>query len=202
MTGRAPRGRFTRLKTLPGQLVLAALAVCAGAADSSAQTPTELDPDLQVLIIRHGEKPHSGENLTCQGENRARQIPAVLERKFVKIASIYVPTVVSRGNKTLHARMFQTATPVAVRNGLEINSQFSANDTDPVARSVRERKGTVLLVWNHTSIAKLAQSLGVSTPAWQDADFDSILVIRYPHGEPVVTHEAEGLAPAPECGER
>jgi hypothetical protein len=189
------------MKTLLGPLLLAALTASACAPACCAETQADADPGLKVLIIRHGEKPVRGENLTCQGENRARQIPAVLERKFGKIDSIYVPTVVSRGNKTLHSRMFQTATPVAVRNGLEINSQFSAADADQVAQSVREKKGTVLLVWNHTAIARLAQSLGVSVPVWQDNDFDRMLIIRYAQGQAVLTEDTEGLLPSPDCAE-
>ena len=159
------------------------------------------NPDLRVLIIRHAEKPKTGENLTCQGENRARLLPATLSRKFGKIDYIYVPTVVSNGGRTLHARMFQTASPVAIHNGLDINSQFSAKEFDQVAQSVLEKKGTVLLVWNHTSIAKLALSLGVSAPDWKDADFDSILVIRYPNGAAVLERDAEELSPLQYCGD-
>lgn len=187
------------MKTRLGQLFLATLAASACHSAFCAELPAS--PDLRVLIIRHGEKPQDGESLNCQGENRAHQIPAVLERKFGKIDYIYVPTVVSRGNKTLHARMFQTATPVAVRNHLDINSQFAGTDAQQVAQSVLEKKGTVLLVWNHRAIAKLAQSLGANAPVWPDADFDSILMIRYTQGKPQLSLEAEGPAPSPECAD-
>lgn len=188
------------MKILAGQLLLATL--IASMCMESAFAEAETDAGLKVLIIRHGEKPKNGENLTCQGENRARQIPAVLEKKFGKMDYLYVPTVVGRGDKTLHSRMFQTATPTAIRNGLEINSQFSAADAGPVAQSVLKKKGTVLLVWNHKAIAKLAQSLGVTTAAWQDADYDRILVIRYPKGQAMLEVDAQGLSPALECVDR
>lgn len=192
--------KVSPMKTRLGQLFLAAFAASACHSAAGAELPAS--PDLRVLIIRHGEKPQDGESLSCQGENRAHQIPAVLERKFGKIDYIYVPTVVSRGNKTLHARMFQTATPVAIRNHLDINSQFAGTDAEQVAQSVLEKKGTVLLVWNHRAIAQLAQSLGVRVPAWQDTDFDSILVIRYAQGKPQLSLDTEGLAPSPECAGR
>lgn len=181
-------------------LLLLAL-ICALISPPVCYGQVPANQDLRVLIIRHGEKPKTGENLTCQGENRARQLPATLSRKFGKIDYIYVPTVVSQGGKTQHARMFQTATPVAIRNGLDINSEFSGKEFDLVAQSVLEKKGTVLLVWNHTSIAKLAQSLGVSAPDWKDADFDGILVIRYPNGKAVLERDAEELSPLPDCGD-
>ena len=188
------------MNKLFGKLLLATL--IASLCTESCFAVVEADPGLKVLIIRHGEKPKNGESLTCQGENRARQIPAVLSRKFGKIDYIYVPTVVSRGDKTLHSRMFQTATPIAIRNGLEINSQFAGSDAVPVAQSVLEKKGTVLLVWNHTAIAKLAQSLGVDAPDWQNTDFDTILVIRYSKGMAELAVDSQGLSPATECVDR
>jgi hypothetical protein len=195
-----PQHRDSFMKYPIKKLLLAILIASACAHTCFAEE--QPDPGLQVIIIRHGEKPEDGENLTCQGENRARQAPAVLRGKFGKIDYIYVPTVVSAGNRTLHSRMFQTAAPVAIRNGLEINSQFSGTDFTQVAHSVWGKKGTVLLVWNHTAIGKLAQSLGVQAPAWDDADFDSILVIKYPQGKAVLTMDAERIFPSPECADR
>jgi len=179
------------------QLVFAVFA--ASALSPSCFAGGEADPGLTVVIVRHGEKPKHGENLTCQGENRAQQLPAILHRKFGKFDHIYVPTVASHGDKTLHSRMFQTATPAAIRNDLEINSQFPGTDTDSVAKSVLEKKGTVLLVWNHTAVAKLAQSLGANPPVWKDWDYDSIWVITYPQGKAVLRQDAQKLSPSTEC---
>jgi hypothetical protein len=185
------------MKTRLAQLFLATLTAVACKFACCAEI--DADPALKVLILRHGEKPASGENLTCQGENRALRIPGTLYKKFGKIDYIYVPTVVSRGGKTLHSRMFQTATPIAIRNGLDINSQYSGTDADLVAQSVLGKKGTVLLVWNHSAIAKLAQSLGATAPTWKDEDFDSILVISYPKGKAVLANDAQEISPSPKC---
>jgi hypothetical protein len=46
------------------------------------QTQGADDNSLKVVIIRHGEKPETGDNLSCQGENRALQLPAVLYKKY------------------------------------------------------------------------------------------------------------------------
>src|SRR5690348_18431569 len=77
--------------------------------------------DLQVVIIRHGEKPENGDNLSCRGQNRARALPAVLMRKFGKPDYTYVPSL-KMGESTKHARMFQTVTPFAVQQNLTIDS--------------------------------------------------------------------------------
>ena len=162
----------------------------------------EVDPSLIVLVIRHGEKPSFGDNLTCQGENRARQLPALLSKKYGKIERIYVPSLVSSENKTLHSRMFQTATPTAIRYGLQINSQFSSSEPDQVALSLMSQRGTVLVVWNHSAIPKLVKSLGIVMPLWKDDDFDSILVISFPNGKALLTIEAQQISPSQECFDR
>jgi hypothetical protein len=49
--------------------------------------------DLKVVIIRHGEKPGSGDNLSCLGESRALQLPAVLYKEFNAPAFSYIPSL-------------------------------------------------------------------------------------------------------------
>jgi len=165
----------------------------------SARAESEVDPSLKIVVIRHAEKPLTGENLNCQGENRARHIPAMLEKKFGRIERIYVPSLASRDGKTLHSRMFQTATPTAIRFGLEINSQFTSAEPDKVAQSLRLQKGTILVIWNHSAIPRLMNSLGFTIQAWKDADFDSILVIDFRSGSANMTMEAQEIFPSQEC---
>jgi hypothetical protein len=178
-------------------LVLAALSILAWHAPA-AELPAE---GLRVVIIRHGEKQLDGENLTCQGENRARQLPLILYGKFGKPGAAYVPSLQS-GNVTSHARMFQTISPFAIRYGLSINSQFAGNDYANLVKSILANKGTVLLVWNHTYIPALAAKLGVSqAPRWPDDDYDSVWIITYPEGKARLSIDREGLRPSAECHE-
>lgn len=44
--------------------------------------------ELKVVIIRHGENPDNGDNLNCQGLNRAMALPKVLAAKFGIAAGI------------------------------------------------------------------------------------------------------------------
>jgi len=53
---------------------------------------TNLD-NLKIVIIRHAEKPVKGDNLTCQGLNRALQLPKMLKDKFGIPAYIFVPAI-------------------------------------------------------------------------------------------------------------
>ena len=160
---------------------------------------TILDNNLKVVIIRHGEKPETGDNLSCQGENRALQLAAVLYQKFKKPEHTYVPSL-SLGKSTTHARMFQTVTPFAIKYNLRINSKFDEKDDKGIADHLLTKTGTVLLVWEHSVIQAIAQKLGVNNPPpWSGKDFDSIWVITFPNGKASLSIEKEGITPSPSC---
>ncbi len=177
--------------------VLACIAVSAVSFSSVAKTVP--DNNLKVVIIRHGEKPETGDNLSCQGEQRALQLPAVLYQKFSKPEYTYIPTL-GLGKATKHARMFQTVTPFAVKYNLTVDSKFDKDDYSKIAKNVLEKTGTVLMVWEHKAIQPIAKQLGVDNPpAWNGGDFDSIWVITYHNGKAVLSFDKEGISPSPDC---
>lgn len=155
-------------------------------------------PD-KVVLIRHGEKPESGDNLSCQGENRALQLPKVLHEKFNVPDYTLVPAL-GVGESTHHARMFQTVTPFAVKYDLKIDSKYGETEYDKVARHVLKKSGTVLLVWEHKAIPNIAAALGVANPPeWKGADFDSIWVITFSGKKASLAIDREGITPSAEC---
>lgn len=159
----------------------------------------ETSKELRVVIVRHAEKPEKGDNLSCQGQNRALQLAQVLYQQFQLPDYIYVPSL-DADKETSHSRMFQTITPFAIKYNLSINSKYQDDDYAGVASSVLKKRGTVLMVWSHNSIPKLAKALGVKKPAdWEDGDFDSIWVISYRHQRPELTLAREGLSPSATC---
>jgi hypothetical protein len=153
----------------------------------------------RVVIIRHGEKPEDGDNLSCQGLNRALQLPAVLNQKIGRPDAIFVPSL-KMGKSTSGARMYQTIVPFAVKYNLAINSKFDVDDADGIAGGIKKATGTVLLVWEHKQVAKILKALGLNEKEkWDDDDFDSMLIISYKNGTPVLTRDHEGLHPATNC---
>lgn len=157
------------------------------------------DDNLKVVIIRHGEKPADGDNLSCQGQNRALQLPAVLTQKFGTPNYVYVPAL-ENDKSTAHSRMFQTASPLAIKYNLTINSKYSSKNSEKIAKHVLKQTGTVLMVWDHSSIQDLAEKLGVThATQWNDDDFDSIWLITFADGEAKLAQDKEGLNPAPVC---
>lgn len=204
---------FARLKPVLLAL-LAGIIVCAcdgsasKTADKSLHDKSVPDKNLKVVIIRHAEKPSEkpadksdgGDNLSCQGQNRALQLPAVLIKKIGKPDYTYVPALKLDKN-TAHSRMFQTVTPFAVKYDLTINSKYDESELNNAAKSVLKKSGTVLMVWEHSAIPDLAKVLGVDNPPkWKGADFDSIWIVTYVSGKAELTVDQEGLNPSESCG--
>jgi hypothetical protein len=153
----------------------------------------------RVIIIRHGEKPDNGDNLSCQGLNRSLQLPEVLHQKFGMPDFIFVPSI-NTGKKTSTARMYQTVVPFAVKYNMTINTKYDVDDTKGLAKDVLGRSGTVLLVWEHDHIDNIAKELGVQNVSkWPGSDFDSIWIIDFQNGKPVLATDKEGLKPLANC---
>ena len=152
---------------------------------------------LTIVLIRHGEKPIQGDNLSPQGFNRALQLPTVLHNKFGVPDHVYVPAI-GTDVTTTHARMFQTVTPFAIQYNLGINSKFDEHDYTGVANHVRQKTGLALFVWEHHAIPELAKAMGISNPPdWPDDEYDSIWIIAANQlGELTLTMDKQNLNPA------
>jgi len=160
----------------------------------------QAQPQLKkIVIIRHGEKRDDGENLSCQGFNRALQLANVLNKKFGKTDYIFVPTI-NTGKKTSTARMYQTIVPYAVKYDLSINTKYDVDDTKGLAQDILKRNGTVLIVWEHKHIDNILKAFGIDNKEkWPDADFDSIWTINFQNGKLVIAKDKEGINPAADC---
>jgi hypothetical protein len=154
----------------------------------------------KVIIIRHGEKPEEGDNLSCQGFNRAFQLADVLYAKFKIPDYIFVPSI-KTGKSTGTARMYQTIIPFAVKQNLNINTKYEVNDVPGLAASILKKNGTVLIVWEHNYILKIVQALSIKDNhlKWKGDDFDSIWIITFKNGNAVLSYDKENINPSTAC---
>jgi hypothetical protein len=153
----------------------------------------------KVIIIRHGEKPDKGDNLSCQGLNRALQLPDVLNKKFGMPDYVFVPSI-NTGKTTGTARMYQTIVPFAVKYNLNVNTKYDVEDTKDLAQDILKRKGTVLIVWEHKHIDNILKALGIKdAPKWPDDDYDSIWIVSFQNGRAELKKDREGINPPVDC---
>ncbi|TNF69363.1 MAG: histidine phosphatase family protein [Gammaproteobacteria bacterium] len=151
-----------------------------------------------VYIIRHGEKPKTGNQLTCKGFHRALKLSQVMYEIIGKASRIYVPKLEPINGVTEHARMFQTATPYAIAHGVDIDSSYSGTAYDDVVKSVNQQTGIVLIVWDHSAIQNLAKAFGVKNPPkWKGKNFDSIWIINPKTGD--IKYSRENIKPSSSC---
>ncbi|HTB06229.1 MAG TPA: histidine phosphatase family protein [Bacteroidia bacterium] len=155
--------------------------------------------NLKIVIIRHGEKPEKGNNLSCKGLNRALMLPEVIHTKFGVPNFMYVPSL-KMSDKTSSARMFETVVPLAVKYNLDITSKFEKSDSAGVVNDILQKQGTVLLVWEHKAITGILHSLGIANaPKWADDDYNTIYIITFVNDKPVLAKDTEGLNPSDSC---
>jgi len=166
---------------------------------SFAQAAKTSPTDLKIVFIRHGEKPEKGGNLTCKGLNRSLMLPAVITKKFGIPDFVYAPAL-KMGDKTAHSRMFETAVPLAVKYNLNIDTKFEETDSSGVANDIMQKKGAILVVWEHKAINSILHALGLQyNTEWKDDDYDTIIIITFKDGKATLTTDKEGLNPSDTC---
>lgn len=155
---------------------------------------------LKLIFIRHAEKPVEGDNLSCAGLNRALKLPEVLKAKFGLPDRIYVPAL-NQGKSTSRGRMYQTISPFAIKYNLSVNSAFEEEDAKDIASELSSKKGTMLIVWEHSQLKPILKALGLKVKdlQWSDTDFDTIWIVGYKKGKPFLTIDKEGIKPAADC---
>ncbi len=147
----------------------------------------------QVILIRHGEKPARGSDLSPRGYERARALvgffktaPAVTERGLP--AAIYAEQPRPDGSQS---RPLETVQPLADSLGMTVNTSIRKPDAEGLARAVLSEPSyagkMVLISWEHHMIPAIARALGAdqAPDAWPDAAFDRVWIIDFDGGKPV-----------------
>ncbi|MBF0501414.1 MAG: histidine phosphatase family protein [Candidatus Riflebacteria bacterium] len=120
----------------------------------------------QVIIIRHGEKPSSGNELSDQGRQRAlalvgffRNNPAVT--KFGTPMEIYAMAPKGPDGSL---RAIETVTPLARDLSLTINENFQKDDISGLVADIMHKpnyKGKMVLIcWEHKIIPTIPTAFG------------------------------------------
>ena len=142
----------------------------------------------QVLIIRHGEKPPTGNELSPLGLERAQKLVSFFEtdplvNRFGAIAGIYA---MKPNGPSGSVRAIQTITPTASALRITPNTQFQRNDIAKLVRDLMQDADyngrTVLICWEHNVIPSIAKALGLKNgPKNWDGDtaFDRMWVLTY-----------------------
>ncbi|MGE8066653.1 histidine phosphatase family protein [Pseudomonas sp. NPDC089569] len=177
---------------LPALLAAGALFLTLESSESRAQP---VDGVQTLVFLRHGEKPAGGlGQLNCQGLNRAIDLATLLPEKFGKANYVFAanPTRnVEEGeqdNSYSYIRPLMTISPSAIKLGLPVNIEFSANDTSDLADELLHDKyhnSIIYTAWSHGYLPELinkvaGQAVGKKqniAEDWESNDYDSLYVL-------------------------
>ena len=146
----------------------------------------------QVILIRHGEKPADGNELSQQGCERAFLISNFFWNNPTAMAygrpDAFFAMAPSSSDGSIRA--VQTVLPTAVAQNKVVNDPFGKEDTTPMAQQILGDANldgkTVVVAWEHKHIADLAAALGLpSDPTvgdWPGKVFDQAWVINWVNG--------------------
>lgn len=185
------KNRFA-LAAVPLLLIAGTVSLSSHVEDAFAQPA---DGVQTLVFMRHAEKPADGlGQLTCQGLNRAIDLATLLPQKYGKADYVFAANPsrqVEEGAEDdaySYVRPMMTINPSAIKLGLPINLEFSANDTRQLANELTDDKyhnSTVYTAWSHGYLPELINTVAgkatgkkVSlTEDWADSDFDSLYVL-------------------------
>ena len=148
----------------------------------------------QVIIIRHGEKPDTGNELNERGWQRANALVGFFQQNSSVTqhgapAAIYAMAPKGASGSL---RPIQTVTPLAQSLGLTINSNYTKKQllqlvSDILADPSYEGR-TVLICWEHKVIPELVRDFGwdLAPQEWPGGVFDRAWLLSF-SGERVVS---------------
>ncbi|KAF2672524.1 putative phosphoglycerate mutase family protein [Microthyrium microscopicum] len=128
-----------------------------------------------VYLIRHGEKPDSGNGLSAQGVQRSQCLPNVFGyQSSYYIAKIIAQTPQSDGSQQ---RPYDTVVPLSQNLGIPIDTSCQRDDQKCVAKLVNNYTGSgnILICWEHDALSDIVQALGAKkVPTYPSSDYGII----------------------------
>lgn len=177
---------------LPSLLAASALFLGFEISESRAQPA---DGTQTLVFLRHAEKPEGGlGQLNCQGLNRAIDLATLLPEKFGKANYVFAANPTrnveegEKDNSYSYIRPLMTISPSAIKLGLPVNINFSANDTSDLADELLHDKyhnSVIYTAWSHGYLPELinkvaGEAVGKKqsiTTDWESNDYDSLYVL-------------------------
>ncbi len=142
----------------------------------------------QIIIIRHGEKPLKGNELSAQGFERSNALRFYFQYDPF-VSDFGIPKVIFASKpkkKNSSKRAIQTVTPYAEAFNIEINATFEADQIDELAHEIFTNSDydgqSILISWKHSVIDQLCAALGVDPipPSYPGSHYDLVYKITYP----------------------
>jgi hypothetical protein len=143
--------------------------------------------DATVLVIRHADKPESGEGLSPAGVARAKEYVGYFENYKVDGQPIKLTALFSAADSKESHRPYLTLEPLSRAIGLPIDSKYKDKDYEKLVgdlESASHGKG-ILICWHHGEIANLVHALGADADQlipggkWPGDQYGWVIQLQY-----------------------
>jgi broad specificity phosphatase PhoE len=161
--------------------------------------------DTVVLVIRHAEKPPSGDSLTPAGEARAKAYVHYFQNYTIDAKPETVDYLFAAADSKGSKRPRLTLTPLSQATGLAVDQRFTDKQFQKLADELQAKRHGKLIVicWHHGEIPGLLRALGAMPEEvlpkgkWPDEVFGWVIQLRYDEkGQLIETrHIKENLMP-------
>jgi len=168
--------------------------------------PKKLSPKGKVMLIRHAEKPASGNDLSAMGWRRAECIRDLfMKNETLKPNTIYAQKASKKNDDTIpdSRRQIETVAPLARALGLTIDNSFTSFEIDALSQDIaglEESSFPVLVSWNHDEIKNFLINFGMNyqvAPTYPSKRYDLVWIIERDINNQVVfnyfSQNCEGL---------
>ncbi|WP_329376663.1 hypothetical protein OG625_03970 [Streptomyces sp. NBC_01351] len=196
-------------------VALAPLAVAGCSAEEPARPPAPGAQagakDALVMVIRHAEKPYTGDSgwdeegeddpgsLAGRGWRRADELPRLFAPS--RGSSLPRPAAVfaAGGKEGAPARCKQTVTALATALRTPVRTEFALGAEPALVRAALAAPAPVLVCWEHTGIPRLVRALGAHEvlglpAAWPDR-YDLVWMFTRRQGQWSFRELAQQLLP-------
>ncbi len=145
--------------------------------------------DTVVLIIRHAEKPDSGQGLSTAGQQRAESYVKYFQDFTVDGKKLKLDCLFATADSQQSQRPRLTLEPLGKTLGLQIDHRVTNKKFEQLTEELRARehgKG-ILVCWHHGEIPEILKALGADPNAllpkgkWPDDVFGWVLELPFDH---------------------
>jgi len=156
-----------------------------------ASVPSAFCAPAQIIIIRHGEKPATGNELNEQGFQRAQALvgffkSSPLVTQYGTPAAIYA---MAPKDASGSLRPIETVTPLAQALGLTLHKDYTKEQLQPLVDEIMGNPAyaghMVLICWEHKIIPEMVKTFGydLAPQQWPDDDFYSAWILNVSGGK-------------------
>ena len=140
-----------------------------------------------ILVIRHAEKPDSGDGLSPAGQERAKAYVDYFKNFTVDSKPLKLDYLFSAADSKVSQRPRLTLEPLSKALGLTIDGQFDETKFQKLADEIRSQPHGqhILICWHHGEIPQLIQALGADPGKlfpkgkWPDEVFNWLVELRF-----------------------